>query len=70
MLEWYAAGFDYHQLMDSMRSFDLGLWLEIWVLPKLFGKQKNKSGAALGKKLPFADAFTKYAPVTLDEALV
>jgi lysyl-tRNA synthetase class 2 len=69
MLEWYAAGFDYHQLMAQCEALiwamarDLGIAEIIW--------QNKKINPALPwEKITVADAFTKYAPVTLDEALV
>jgi elongation factor P--(R)-beta-lysine ligase len=69
MLEWYAAGFDYHQLMAQCEALiwamarDLGIAEIIW-------HDKKINPAPPWEKITVTDAFTKYAPVTLDEALV
>jgi elongation factor P--(R)-beta-lysine ligase len=68
MLEWYVTGFDYHQLMDQCRELvcavakDLGLAEIIW-------QNKKINLAPPWEKISVADAFMKYAPVSLTEAL-
>ncbi|MCX5849758.1 MAG: EF-P lysine aminoacylase EpmA [Deltaproteobacteria bacterium] len=68
MLEWYVIGFDYHQLMDQCQEM-------IWAVAKDLGiteiKRQNKkiSLATPWERITVADAFSKYAPVTLEEAL-
>jgi lysyl-tRNA synthetase class 2 len=70
MLEWYVAQFDYYQLMDQCQALliaalkDMGRNQDIiW--------QNNKINLALPwERITVADAFLKYAPIALEEALV
>lgn len=68
MLEWYAAGFDYHQLMDQCQDL-------VWTVAKDTGfgeiiRQNTKINLEPPwEKITVADAFLKYASVTPEEAL-
>ncbi|PKN52270.1 MAG: EF-P lysine aminoacylase GenX [Deltaproteobacteria bacterium HGW-Deltaproteobacteria-13] len=68
MLEWYCAGFDYHQLMDQCQDL-------VWAVAKDMGipeiiRQNTKINLEPPwEKITVANAFLKYAPVTPEEAL-
>ncbi len=68
MLEWYVAGFDYQQLMDQCEKLT-------WTVAKDLGvteisRQKNKINLTPPwERITVAEAFLKYAPLTMDEAL-
>jgi lysyl-tRNA synthetase class 2 len=69
MLEWYVAGFDYRQLMDQCEKMitdvagDQGL-----------GKNITRQGRQINlaepwERITVSEAFAKYAPVTMEEAM-
>jgi elongation factor P--(R)-beta-lysine ligase len=68
MLEWYVAQFDYHQLMDQCQALvravadDMGF-------TDIIRQNKKINLAPPWERICVADAFLKYAPVTLEEAL-
>ena len=107
MLEWYAAGFDYHQLMDQCEALLIAAFKDsghhqdiVWqnhgyesqnkrrgVIPsaardcstnkfqdtsllKFESHNKKINMASPWERITVTDAFLKYAPVTLEEALV
>jgi elongation factor P--(R)-beta-lysine ligase len=69
MLEWYVAGFDYRQLMNQCEE------MIIRVADKLgFANGLSRQGKQINLTLPWEritvqEAFEKFAPVTLAEAL-
>lgn len=68
MLEWYVAGFDYQQLMAQCEVM-------IWFVAKEMGIaeinwQNHKINfAPPWERITVADAFLKYAPISVDEAM-
>jgi len=70
MLEWYAAGFDYHQLMDQCEALLIAAFKDRGHNQDIIWQNKKINIASPWEKITVADAFLKYAPVTLEEALV
>ena len=68
MLEWYVAGFDYQQLMEQCETL-------IWSVARDLGiTEINRYNQKINlappwERITVADAFLKYAPVSLDEAM-
>ena len=68
MLEWYVTGFAYHDLMAQCEALietltkDLGLSEIIW-------QNKKVNLTPPWERITVADAFSKYAPVSWEEAL-
>lgn len=70
MLEWYAAGFDYHQIMDQCEALLIAAFKDRGHNQDIVWQNKKVNIASPWEKITVADAFLKYAPVTLEEALV
>jgi elongation factor P--(R)-beta-lysine ligase len=70
MLEWYAAGFDYHQLMDHCETLLITAFKDTGHHQDIAWQNEKINIASPWEKITVADAFLKYAPVTLDEALI
>ena len=70
MLEWYAAGFDYHQLMNQCEQMLIAALKDMGHNQDIVWQNKKINLAAPWERITVADAFLKYAPVTLEEALV
>jgi lysyl-tRNA synthetase class 2 len=70
MLEWYAAGFDYHQLMNQCEQMLIAASKDMGHNQDIVWQNKKINLAAPWERITVADAFLKYAPVTLEEALV
>jgi lysyl-tRNA synthetase class 2 len=74
MLEWYRAGADYHQLMfdcEALLRFLLESLMELQVSNSI-AERPFFSGVDLGgrwERLTVADAFFRYSPIKLDQAL-
>jgi lysyl-tRNA synthetase class 2 len=70
MLEWYVAQFDYHQLMDQCQALLIAALKDMRRNQDIIW-QNNKINLALPwERITIVDAFLKYAPVALEEALV
>lgn len=69
MLEWYVAGFDYHQLMDQCEAMLLSAFQDVGFDKNIIRQNKNISLVLPWKKISVADAFSRYAPFGLQEAL-
>jgi lysyl-tRNA synthetase class 2 len=76
MLEWYRTGADYHQLMVDCEALLRFLLANLIELEQQLSKSKTDkpffSGINLGDswdRLTVADAFSRYSPITLDQAL-
>ena len=70
MLEWYVAQFDYHQLMDQCQALLIAALKDMGHNQDIIW-QNNKINLTLPwERITVADAFLKYAPVALEEALV
>jgi len=70
MLEWYAAGFDYHQLMDQCEALLIAAFKDRGRNQDVVWQNKKINIASPWEKITVADAFFRYAPITLNEALV
>ena len=70
MLEWYAAGFDYHQIMDQCEEMLITAFKDMGHNQDIVWQNKKINLASPWERITVADAFLKYAPVTLEEALV
>ena len=70
MLEWYASGFDYHQLMDQCEALLIAAFKDMDHNQDIVWQNKKTNLTSPWEKITVADAFLKYAPVTLEEALV
>jgi lysyl-tRNA synthetase class 2 len=70
MLEWYVAGFDYHQLMNQCEQMLIAASKDMGHNQDIVWQNKKINLAAPWERITVADAFLKYAPVTLEEALV
>ena len=70
MLEWYVAGFDYHQLMDQCQDLLIAALKDMGHNQDIVWQNKKINLASPWERITVADAFLKYAPVTLEEALV
>ncbi len=68
MLEWYVAQYDYHQLMDQCQTLVRAV-AEDTGLAEIIRQNKKINLAQPWEKITVADAFLKYAPVSLPEAL-
>jgi elongation factor P--(R)-beta-lysine ligase len=69
ILEWYVAGFDYHQLMDQCAEMIVAVAAKPF-FDHCFSRQKHQISLALPwEKITVEEAFIKHAPVTLAEAL-
>ena len=70
MLEWYVAQFDYHQLMDQCQALLIAALKDMGHDQDIVWQNKNINFAPPWERITVADAFLKYAPVTLEEALI
>jgi lysyl-tRNA synthetase class 2 len=70
MLEWYVAQFDYHQLMDQCEEMLVAALKDMGHNQDIIWQNKKINLASPWERITVADAFLKYAPFTLEEALV
>ena len=70
ILEWYVAGFDYHQLMEQCEAMLIAVFKKMGVGGKIVWQNKKINLTPPWGKITVRKAFEKYAPVTLEEALV
>ena len=68
MLEWYVAGFDYHQLMDQNESLICSVTQDMDIT-RINRKDKKINLSSPWERVTVKDAFLKYAPITLEDAL-
>jgi elongation factor P--(R)-beta-lysine ligase len=69
MLEWYAAGFDYQQLMNQCEEMILAVADDLGFKSAIVRQGKKISLASPWERITVQEAFEKYAPLTLAEAL-
>ncbi len=69
MLEWYVAGFDYHQLMDQCETMLITAFKDMGYDKNIVWQNKNIFLAPPWERISVADAFSRYAPIGLQEAL-
>lgn len=68
MLEWYVAGFDYRQLMDQCQSLIQTAAAETeFIAIEMHNKKIERSPR--WEKITVAEAFSRYSPVSLNQAL-
>jgi len=70
MLEWYTIGFDYHQLMNQCEEMLIAALKDMGYNQDIVWQNKKINLVSPWERITVADAFLKYAPVTLEEALV
>ncbi len=70
MLEWYVARFDYHQLMDQCQALLIAALKDMGHNQDIVWKNKKINLVSPWERITVADAFLKYAPVTLEKAMV
>jgi elongation factor P--(R)-beta-lysine ligase len=68
MLEWYVAGFDYLKLMDQCETLIFAAAKDTGIA-EILRQNKKINLAPPWEKISVADAFLKYAPVALEDAL-
>jgi lysyl-tRNA synthetase class 2 len=70
MLEWYATGFDYNQIMDQCQALLIAAFKDMGHNQDIVWQNKKMNLVSPWERITVTDAFLKYAPVTLEEALV
>jgi len=68
MLEWYVAGFDYQQLMNQCEEMIWAVASDLEITEINRHNQKINL-APPWERITVADAFLKYAPVAVDDAM-
>jgi len=69
MLEWYVAGFDYTQLMDQCEKLLIAALKRMGCNGHIIWQNKKIDVESPWERLTVADAFLKFAPVSVQEAL-
>lgn len=67
MLEWYVAQFDYHQLMDQCEAMLINAFQDMGYDKNIIWQNKEISLVLPWERISVADAFSKYAPIELQE---
>jgi len=70
MLEWYVAGFDYRQLMEQCEEMLKAVAGDSGCGNKITWQGKMINLTAPWERITVGDAFKKYAPVTVEQALI
>jgi lysyl-tRNA synthetase class 2 len=69
MLEWYVAGFNYHQLMDQCEAMLITALNNMGHTQNIIRQNKKINLASPWERITIAEAFSQYAPVSLPDAL-
>ena len=69
MLEWYVAQFDYHQLMDQCEAMLITAFKDMEHDQDIIWQNRKISLASPWERISVVDAFSRYAPISLQEAL-
>jgi lysyl-tRNA synthetase class 2 len=69
MLEWYVAGFDYHQLMDQCQALLIAAFKDMGNDQEIAWQNKKICVASPWERISVADVFSKYSPISLQQAL-
>ncbi len=69
MLEWYVAGFDYAQLMDQCEAMLTACLKDTGCEQSITWQNKKINLASPWERITVADAFSRYAPISCQEAL-
>jgi lysyl-tRNA synthetase class 2 len=70
MLEWYATGYDYHQIMDQCEALLIAALKNRGHHQDIVWQNQKINIASPWERITVTDAFLKYATVPLEEALV
>ena len=70
MLEWYVAQFDYHQIMYQCEEMLINVFKDMRHDQDIDWQNRKISLASPWERITVADAFLKYAPITLEEVLI
>jgi elongation factor P--(R)-beta-lysine ligase len=69
MLEWYVAGFDYQQLMSQCEEMIISASGDLGFSNRLHWQGRIINLASPWERITVQQAFEKYAPVSMEEAL-
>jgi len=69
MLEWYVAQFDYYQLMEQCEAMLITALKDMGHTQDIIWQNNKINLASPWERISVADAFSKYAPTGLQEAL-
>jgi len=69
MLEWYVAQFDYSQLMDQCETMLIAVLNNMGYDQDILWQSRKISLTSPWEKITVVDAFSQYAPISLQEAL-
>ena len=69
MLEWYVAKFDYFQLMDQCEAMLIEAFKDMGYSKDIIWQNRKINLTAPWERITVAEAFSKYAQVSLQEAL-
>jgi len=69
MLEWYAAGFDYQQLMSQCEEMIVAVAHDLGFSDAINWQNRKINLTRPWERISVQEAFQKYAPLTLAEAL-
>ena len=69
MLEWYVAQFDYHQIMYQCEAMLINAFKDMGHDQYIILQNKNINLAPPWERITVADAFSRYAPISCQEAL-
>ena len=69
MLEWYVAQFDYHQLMEQCEAMLIAAFKDMGHTQNIIWQNKKINLTSPWERLSVADAFSRYTPISLQEAL-
>ena len=70
MLEWYVAQFDYHQLMDQCQALLIAALKDMDHNQDIVWQNKKINLVSPWERITVADAFSRYAPITLEDSLI
>jgi lysyl-tRNA synthetase class 2 len=69
MLEWYVVQFDYHDLMNQCEAMLLAAFVNVGYHRDITWQNKKINLATPWERITVADAFARYSPVNLSEAM-
>jgi lysyl-tRNA synthetase class 2 len=69
LLEWYVAQFDYNQLMDQCEAMLIRAFKDMGHTQNITWQDTKISLASPWERLRVADAFSRYTPISLQDAL-
>lgn len=69
MLEWYVAGFDYQQLMNQCEAMLISAFKDLGIDKNIISQNKEIRLNRPWERITVTNAFLKYAPLAMQEAL-